>query len=57
MTRTCDQCGAEIAQGKEAYGYGKVICSDECFRKAGEGYKPNMEKNRGGGVGKSKVSI
>jgi len=23
------------------YGYGKVVCSDECFRVAGETYKPD----------------
>jgi hypothetical protein len=54
---TCNVCKSEIPPGKEGYGYGKVVCSDECFQKAGETYKPNMDTNRGGGVGKQSVSI
>lgn len=51
----CDQCGGEITI--QNYGYGKVFCSVECFRKAGETYKPNTDRNRGGGVGKERVVI
>lgn len=53
----CDQCGDEIEEGAEGRGYGKVVCSDACFKEAGKTYRPNMEKNRGGGVGKTKVTI
>jgi len=34
----CDICGKMTAP---KYGYGKVVCSDECFRVAGETYKPD----------------
>lgn len=51
----CGQCGKDVKI--QMFGYGQIFCSIECFREAGKTYKPKNERNRGGGVGKDKVTI
>lgn len=53
----CDICDDEIPEGKWGRGYGAIVCSDECFKEAGKTYKASTDRNRGGGVGKNKVTI
>ena len=60
MTTTkipCDVCKKLVKHGEHYMGYGKTLCSVECFQEAGKTYKPNGDSNRGGGVGKERVSI
>lgn len=54
---TCDQCGKKAGANAKCLGYGKTLCSVECFREAGKTYKPNYDPSRGGGVGKESVTI
>ena len=51
----CAICGKPVIV--QNYGYGVVTCSVACFREAGKKYKPNRDRNRGGGVGKERVTI
>lgn len=54
----CEVCRKTVAKGDHSLGYGKILCSDlECFRAAGKGYTPSNDRNRGGGVGKNKITI
>jgi DNA-directed RNA polymerase subunit RPC12/RpoP len=51
----CAVCSQETEQ--VSHGYGKTLCSQECFDKAKALFKPSTDKNRGGGIGKERVTI